>query len=146
MNDKNLYYNMEKDNIDKEQKQNKGNNQINDEILIIYKIDPKNNGTIKIFDKDFINNNKKNCKFIYEDKSYELTEYFNLSNYKIDTDIFKIKLKGINNITNMSYMFCGCSSLINLPNIHKWNTKDVTNMKYMLTGCSLLTNLPDISK
>ena len=43
-------------------------------------------------------------------------------------------------------MFCGCSSLFSLPNIHKWNKKEVTNMKYMFTGCSLLPNLLDISK
>ena len=142
MTDKNLYNNVIVKDIDKE----KQNNQTNDEILITYKIGPKNSSSIKLFDKDFIHNNKKNCKFIYEDKSYELTEYFNLSNYKIDKDNFEIKLTGINNITNMSYMFCGCSSLINLPNIDKLRTKEVTNMKYMLTGCSSLTSFPDISK
>ena len=144
MNDKTLY--SEDVEVETKEKENKNNNVLNDEIIIKYKINMKDYPVIKIFDKNFINNNKNNCKFILEDKTYELTEHLNLSNYKIDKDILEIKLIGISNIHHMSYMFCGCSSLIALPNIHKWNTKDVINMKYMLTGCSLLSYLPDISK
>ena len=41
----------------------------------------------------------------------------------------------IDNITDMSYMFYGCSSLIdvNFPNFNKNNK---INMQYMLYGCS----------
>ena len=46
----------------------------------------------------------------------------------------------------MSYMFDGCSSLSNLPDISKWNTNNVTKMNGMFSGCSSLLNLPDISK
>ena len=56
----------------------------------------------------------------------------------------------------MSYMFyghyyksdydCDCKSLISLPDISKWNTKDVTDMSYMFYNCSSLSSLPDISK
>ena len=34
----------------------------------------------------------------------------------------EIKLIETKNITNMSYMFDECSSLISLPDISKWNT------------------------
>ncbi len=51
-----------------------------------------------------------------------------------------------NNINNMAYMFYGCSSLISLPDISKWNTKNVTDMGYMFYECSSLKSLPDISK
>ena len=30
---------------------------------------------LKLFDKNFIENNKDNCKIIIEDKEYELMEY-----------------------------------------------------------------------
>ena len=35
----------------------------------------------------------------------------------------------------MSYMFRGCSSLISLPDISKWDTKNITNMSVMLNEC-----------
>ena len=46
----------------------------------------------------------------------------------------------------MDYMFSGCSSLISLPDISKWNTNNVNNMDCMLLGCSLLIYLPNIFK
>ena len=67
--------------------------------------------------------------------------------YRYDNkEEFEIKLKGINNITNMSCMFCGCKSLSSLPDISKWNTSNVNNMSYMFYGCESLSSLPDISK
>ena len=32
-------------------------------------------------------------------------------------------------------MFYDCSSLTNLPDISKWDTKNVTNMNEMFSGC-----------
>ena len=43
-------------------------------------------------------------------------------------------------------MFCGCLSLLSLPDISKWNTNNVNDMSFMLSGCSSLLSLPDISK
>jgi len=43
-------------------------------------------------------------------------------------------------------MFTGCSSLISLPDLSKWNTNNVTKMIYMFRGCSSLISLPDLSK
>ena len=51
-----------------------------------------------------------------------------------------------NNVTDMSWMFSGCSSLSSLPDISKWNANYVTDMRFMLSGCSSLSSLPDISK
>ena len=36
-------------------------------------------------------------------------------------------------------------SLKNIPDISKWNTKNVTNMNFMFDGCTNLKNKPDIS-
>ena len=48
------------------------------------------------------------------------------------------------NVTNMSYMFSGCSGLTSLDVSH-FDTGNVTNMGYMFEGCSKLTSL-DVSK
>ena len=126
----------------KKKKINKKKNN-NNEITIIYTIN-KNDTNIKLFDYEFINNNKDKCKYIYNGKEYELEQYFKLSNNKEDK--LEIILKGILDVTDMSYMFCECLSLSSLPDISKWNTKNVTNMKCMLSNCSNLLLLSDISQ
>jgi len=50
------------------------------------------------------------------------------------------------NVTDMRYMFEGCSSLISLPDISKLITNKVIYMSYMFNGCSSLLSLPDILK
>ena len=136
----NLINNENKIIKDQENNNNKDNNDI---ITIIYKIEKKVI-EVRLFGQNFIKNNKDKCKYIYEDKEYELEENFKLSNY--DKDKLEIKLKGINNITDMSYMFSWCLSLSSLPDISKWNTSNVTNMSFMFYNCSILSSLPDISK
>mgnify|MGYP004726869139 CR=1 FL=1 len=44
------------------------------------------------------------------------------------------------NVTDMSYMFCGCDSLTSLD-VSKFNTTNVTNMSYMFYDCRALTSL-----
>ena len=38
----------------------------------------------------------------------------------------------------MSFMFDNCTSLLSLPDISEWNTKNVTNMSYMFYNCNKL--------
>ena len=45
-----------------------------------------------------------------------------------------------NNITDMSWMFYGCSSLKEL-NLTNFNTNNVTNMSSMFYGCSSLKKI-----
>ena len=45
------------------------------------------------------------------------------------------------NVTKMSDMFEGCSSLISLPDISKWDTKNATDMFSMFEGCDNLLNI-----
>jgi len=113
----------------------------NNEINIIYKINRDNK--MKIFGSEFVKNNKDNCHIIYEDKEYELNEYFNIS-YNIKDEL-KIKLRGINNIINMSCMFYECSSLLSIPDISKWNTSNIINMNYLFGKCENIEYIPDIS-
>ena len=42
-------------------------------------------------------------------------------------------------------MFYGCSSLISLPDISKWNTQNIINLNSIFENCSLLTFIPNIS-
>ena len=116
------------------------------EIQINYKPKKGNKRKVKIFDKHFIDNNLHKCKILYKNKEYDLTEYFEDIDYNYNNkDEFIIKLKGINNITNMSYIFSRCNSLFSLPDISKWGTSKVTNMSYVFNGCTSLLSLPDIS-
>ena len=57
-----------------------------------------------------------------------------------------MKLIGIKYITNMSYMFYDCESLLALPDISKIDISRVTDISFMFGGCSSLAILPDISK
>ena len=120
------------------------------EINIIYEINKKNNffendkDYINIFGSEFVKNNKNKCKMIIDNEEYEIKEKFNIKNY--NNNILKIKLKGINNITNMSYMFYKCETLSLLPDISKWDTSKVTKMNSMFSYCKTLSSLPDISK
>ena len=120
---------------------NKMKNKYNDEININYII---GNNRVKLFDDHFIKNNKNNCKIIIEDKEYELLEEFNTNKLKKKDKILQIKLKGIQNITNTSYMFRECP-INSLPDISNWNTSNITDMSLMFNCCSLLNSLPDIS-
>ena len=52
----------------------------------------------------------------------------------LNTEINKgniLSKKFLCNVTNMSSMFYGCSSLISLPDMSKWDTTNVTDMSYM---------------
>ena len=73
---------------------------------------------------------------------YEIAEQCNIENY-INNEL-KIKLKGLNNITDLSHIFRECKSLSSLPDIPNLNTNNVTNMSDMFCGCSSLSSLPDI--
>ena len=111
------------------------------EIKIQYKIEGEKK--IKIFGYEFVKNNKNICKILYENKEYDLCEYFRVKNHI--NNILEINLVGIKNITNMGDMFEFCSSLISLSDISKWNTNNVNNMSGLFVGCSSLKYLPDIS-
>ena len=120
------------------------------ELTIIYKIN-NSDKRIKLFGKKFIENNKKNCKIIIDNKEQEIIEYIDINKKMKMKNELEIKLKEIKTITNLSYMFgdiclTDCNKLISLPDICNWDTKNVTNMSSMFSSCSSLSSLPDISK
>ena len=99
----------------------------------------------KLFGERFVKNNKDICKMVINGKEEELCSY--LFNYKNYTNKGKseMKLKGIKNIIDSSYMFSGCLSLSSLPNISKWNVINIINMRGMFFYCSSLLYIDDIS-
>lgn len=71
-----------------------------------------------------------NCSHMFEGFS-------NVQNFQWTQNvIFKT-----DDVTDMSYMFAGCSSMNTLPNITSFNTTNVTNMAHMFEGCSVMTGL-----
>ena len=75
-------------------------------MTIIYNID---NNKIKLFDEDFVKNNKNNCYLVINNMKRELIDYLDI-NTNTQKNL-EIKLYEINTITNMSYMFYRCNSL-----------------------------------
>ena len=106
----------------------------NQDISLINIVYDSNQEEINLFGYEFIKNNKNRCKMIIDNKEYEIREKYNFKNYNFNEYII-IKLKIIGDITNISYMFYGCSSLLLLHNNSNWNIKNVTNMSYMFYGC-----------
>ena len=99
----------------------------------------------KLFGEIFVKNNKNNCRIIINGLEQELISYYNIENLE-DNQILEVKLKGINNVKDMSFMFCGCLSLFSLPEAWKWETQNVTDLTGLFYGCLSLTTLSDISK
>ena len=99
-----------------------------------YKIDDVKK--LQIFGEDFVKNNQNNCKIIINGKYLELCKY--IDKQYMEDDILEIELKEIKTITNMSYMFEGCESLLFLSEQYIWDTFKVTNMSYMFCGCKSL--------
>ena len=60
------------ENFENEENSNKEND---DNILIKYKI---NDRRVKIFGNEFVNNNDKICKILYDTNIYCLSEYFDI--------------------------------------------------------------------
>ena len=132
-------------NIDKEEEVlNINSNDIftgsNDEILLKYKID-NDKPKIRIFGHTFFNNNKDKLSFICENKSYELNEFFSLSDLNEEKEFLEIHLKGIKNVVNWSNMFKDCSLLLSIKDNYSMDNIDVTDMSYMFSRCSKLENI-----
>ena len=134
---------------------------------MIYK-NTENNKEIKIFSEIFVLNNIKIAKIIINNKQNELKE--KIGNEK---QLFKIKIKFLNNIVYLNSMFedCqtllsvnnflnlntkylkaisrlfyGCSSLLYINDLYNWDTSKIEGIEEMFSRCSNLKSIPDISK
>ena len=132
-----------------------------DEIMIKYK---KNNSNLfieslykfqeynikedlsddKLFGETFVKNNKHLCKIIIGNRVYELKSYLNQENEEVKNEEFKIKLKGVSKIKDLSYMFSGCLSLDSIEGFEKLNTKNIISFSHLFSFCKV-SSIPDIS-
>ena len=99
---------------------------------------------LRVFSKKFVENNKKNCKLVINEEEKELSEYIDINKMKIKNNFFKIKLKEINPIRDMSYMFYECRALSSIK-FSKWKSNNIINMKFMFSVCTSLTSITDFS-
>ena len=120
-------------------------NKINNYITLKYKVEPSDN-YIKLFDYNFVKNNINNCELIYQNKEYELREYFFIQDNNIKSnDNIEIKLTGVNNVNALNNMFSNCRCLLGVY-FDKFDSSKIQNMKSMFSDCTSLKYLPDISK
>ena len=113
------------------------------EIKIKYKINKSKE--IRLFGDRFVENNKENCKIIIDNNEKEIFSWLDIDKNDINREFIEITLKRIKNITNISHIFNGCSTLDSLTGISEWDTKNVKDISYAFYGCSSIEALPDIS-
>jgi hypothetical protein len=91
---------------------------------------------IRIFGKEFVDNNKDKLQLEINGKRRELIEFYIYMDSDIEGEInpnIEIVLMGLEKITNMSHMFEGCETLLSIQETSKWissNLKDMSNMFY----------------
>ena len=91
---------------------------------MVYKLDKNKEKKLRLFGKSFVQRNKLNCKMIYNNRIYEINEFFEDINKDYeDKDCLSIKLRINSNIINAKLMFEGCNSLLSLSNINPSNKK-----------------------
>ena len=121
----------------------------------------------RIFGNDFVKRNKNKFRIIYNNKEYQLKEFFEEidKNCKSGEEI-KLKLRFLHNILNLSKMFFNCLNLLLIIDDAKANEERINaKSKYglsicknkekesfkiidtnrMFYGCESLISIPDIS-
>ena len=142
-------------------------------IELEFKIEDKKINKIRLFGDDFVLNNKKR-KILYNEKEYEIKEYLPITYANKENQKIEIKLKEINKINSMKYMFCSCkftsikfsykkpgtdsSVITNMHgmfynckeleeiNLSQIDTSNVTDMGYMFYNCNKLKKIEGIEK
>ena len=127
----------------------------NNQDYITFELEYKttNHNQIRLFDSYFVNKNKDKCKIIYNEKEYDLMEYFKFDNNYNHNDSIKIQLRINDNITDISHMFYKCKELLSIRDlsIDNFNITDINksfddNNFYNSSEKSDNSNEIDISK
>ena len=90
-------------------------------------------------------NDKNNSPF-YSQIDEEQNNFSPLTSLNSIKNNLDININDIYNQYFLDQMFFNCSTLIELPDIYKWNYKNIKSMNSLFYNCSSLTSLPDISK
>ena len=86
-----------------------------EKLILIYNVDKEDQ--IKIFGEEFIGSNGNKCSIIYQNKIIPFESYILVKNIDKDDknkNIFEIVLLELEDISNKSYMFFQCTSLVEL--------------------------------
>ena len=124
---------------------NLNENKISTKEIILKYNNNKNEEEISFLGDKFILNNIKKCELYYNGNKLDLQNSYNKEKYKFNNSLIEIKLKILSELTDMSYMFNDCFSLIEICDFDKIDTKKVTNMEFLFTSCKSLKNFPGIS-
>ena len=65
---------------------------------------------------------------------------------KYQKSFYDISKWNTKNVTDISFLFAGCESLILLPDISEWNIEKVTTISGIFADCTSIEKSPDISK
>ena len=134
---------MEKIQTSEEKKLSNEKNTLN--ILnLAYKVN-KNELVVRLFGGMFVDNNKDNFKLFINDKEVEFNDVYPTDQIDDETNILKVTLKEIKPVTDYSFLFFKCDSLLYFYNADKFNLSHVTNISHLFAECKSLTYLPDIS-
>ena len=82
---------------------------------LVYKLSNDATKLTRIFDKNFIKRNKNRSRIIFNNREYQLKEYFEEidKNYK-PAEKIKIILKCFHNILNFNSMLLDCDNLLSM--------------------------------
>ena len=111
------------------------------EITIQYKV---LGNDLRIFGDNFVKTNRGKCFVQFKGDNRQLSTYF-LFEKDRNKEFIEIKLFGINNLTDISYMFYNCVSLYSIPDISNFDTSKIRNMSYLFYNCKNLRDVSGIS-
>jgi len=115
------------------------------DINIEYKITNKNN-KVKIFGREFVDNNKNNCQIFINNKKRELSQNIDINTCQLNNnEILKVQLKinDLSQMTNLSYMFSGCKELYAVPDISSIRLNNINGIDHLFSLCESLSSIDE---
>ena len=104
----------------------------------------ENDETIYILGEKFVKANLNKCILIVDGEEQTLSSSFNIHSRLLENNILTIKLKIIDDINDLSYLFFNCTNLLSVDNLSIFNKYGLVDLSYMFAGCSSLKEIPDI--
>ena len=114
------------------------------ELNLAYKVN-KNDSVIRLFGNNFVENNKNNFKLVVNEKEVPFNDTIQKNSIEENTNIIKVTLKEIKPVSDYSYLFFQCDSLLHFYNADKMNLSHVINISHLFAQCKTLISVPDIS-
>ena len=91
-------------------------------------------------ENDFLKLNKDKAYLIINGKKEDLCY-----KYKLHKGQNKIKFVFREEPTNLSFLFCDCTSLVNISALAKWKVGKVTDFRFLFSGCRKLSDISALS-